>query len=88
MKLIIIFTSVLLVGCASKPVPVTAKFPEAPQILLEPCSELKRLQEGAKLSDVAKIVVENYTQYHECSTKTKAWTEWYKAQKSLFEEVK
>lgn len=88
MKILIIFTSIILMGCAAKPVPVTPKFPEAPQVLLESCPELKRLQEGAKLSDVAKTVVENYTQYHECSMKSKAWTEWYKVQKSLFEETK
>lgn len=78
----------MLVGCASKPVPVRMKFPEASPSLLNPCPELKLLEKDAKLSDVAKTVNENYTLYHECAIKNKAWAEWYKAHKKIFEEVK
>lgn len=88
MKLSIIFASLLLAGCATKPVPVVPKFPQAPQQLQEPCSELKKLDKEPKLSDVAKTVAENYTLYHECSIKVRAWTEWYKSQKIIFEETK
>lgn len=88
MKLLILTISLFLVGCASKPVPVTMKFPEAPHIFMEPCPQLKKLDKEPKLSDVAKIVAENYTLYHECSIKSQAWIEWYKAQKKIFEGVK
>ena len=87
--LLAVIVSLLLVGCATKPVPVRAKFPEAPPTLLEPCPELKLLKPGdPKLSDVAKIVAENYTLYHECSIKSQAWTGWYRSQKQIFEGAK
>lgn len=88
MKFLIAVCSLFLVGCASKPVPVTMKFPEVPQTFMEPCPQLKKLDKEPKLSDVAKIVSENYTFYHECSIKSQAWIEWYKAQKKIFEGVK
>ena len=87
MKLAIIFLTLALVGC-STPVPVTQKFPVAPDTLLEPCPELKKLEKDSKLSDVARIVVDNYTLYHECSLKSRAWVEWYKAHKKIFEDTK
>lgn len=88
MKFVILLTSLLLLGCASKPVPVTQKFPIAPDQLQEPCQPLKPLDKEPKLSDVAKTVSENYTQYHECGIKVRAWTEWYRSQKRMFEETK
>ena len=78
--------AVTLVGCTT--VPVARKFPEAPQTLMEKCPELKKLAEDAKLSDVARTVVENYTQYQHCTNKSDAWIEWYNSQKKIFEEVK
>lgn len=88
MKIVVLLSALLLAGCASKPVPVTMKFPEAPQQLMEPCAELKKLDKEPKLSDVAKTVSENYTLYHECSIKSRAWVEWYKANKKIFEGAK
>lgn len=88
MKFAILIFALVLSGCASKPVPVRMKFPEAPESLLKPCSELKKLQKDVKLSDVAKTVTENYTLYHECSIKNQAWVEWYNAHKKIFEEIK
>jgi hypothetical protein len=87
MKSIVILLSLVLVGC-STPVPLKPKFPEAPQILLEPCRSLKSLEQNAKLSDVAKTVTENYHLYHDCSLKSSMWQEWYKTQRKLFEDVK
>jgi hypothetical protein len=76
-----------ITGC-STPVPIKPKFPQAPAMLLEPCLELKKLENDAKLSDVAKTVSENYAFYHDCSLKNRAGGEWYKAQKKIFEDVK
>ena len=87
MKSIVIALSLALVGC-STPVPLKPKFPEAPQVLLEPCRSLKPLEQNAKLSDVAKTVTENYHLYHDCSLKSSMWQEWYKTQRKLFEDVK
>ena len=85
--LLALLIAVTLVGCSTT-VPVTRKFPEAPKTLIEKCPELKKLAQDAKLSDVARTVVENYTQYQHCSNKSDAWVEWYNSQKKIFEEVK
>jgi len=76
----------LLTGCTT--VPVTAKFPEAPNELLQRCPALKQLNEEVKLSDVAKNITYNYTTYYECVIKHDAWIEWYQSQKKIFESVK
>lgn len=87
MKVIILSLCFVLAGCMKTAVPVKQNFPLAPDTLLTPCPELKKLNNDAKLSDVAKTVVENYTLYHECSIKSQAWIGWYKAQKRIFEEA-
>ena len=54
----------LLTGCSTT-VPVTAKFPEAPNELLQRCPALKQMNEEVKLSDVAKNITYNYTLHYE-----------------------
>lgn len=78
---------VFLEGCSTT-VPVARKFPEMPSKLLEKCPNLEKLKDEAKLSDVAKIVTNNYSQYYECAVKHDAMVEWYHVQKQLFESVK
>jgi PBP1b-binding outer membrane lipoprotein LpoB len=85
--LIIIILAFLATGCSTT-VPVVAKFPKAPERLMQPCPQLEKLENEAKLSDVAKSVVNNYTKYHECSIQNESWIEWYKTQKQIFESVK
>jgi hypothetical protein len=77
----------LLTGCSTT-VPVTAKFPEAPNELLQRCPALKQMNEEVKLSDVAKNITYNYTLHYECAIKHDAWIEWYQSQKKIFESVK
>jgi hypothetical protein len=77
----------LLTGCSTV-VPVTAKFPEAPEVLLEKCSSLKKVNDDDKLSDLSKTIVTNYTNHHICSTKNDGWIEWYNTQKKIFEGIK
>ena len=76
----------LLAGCTT--VPVTVKFPEPPgkQSTIS-CPELKKLETGSKLSDVASTVTINYTTYYECLVKNDAWIEWYSVQKKIFEDA-
>ena len=79
---------ILLTGC-SFTVPVTAKFPEAPKSLTQPCNELKKIEnDKASIVDLHTTVVENYTAYYECSTKVEGWNEWYVKQKKNFESLK
>mgnify|MGYP003341175776 CR=1 FL=1 len=83
-----LFRSLLvLLGCSTT-VPVTAKFPQVPERLLEKCPQLEKLENEAKLSDVAKSVVNNYSKYHYCSIQNDAWVDWYNLQKQVFESVK
>ena len=87
MKYVLALLVVLMTGCTTT-VPVTAKFPEVPQRLLVKCPQLDKLQDDAKLSDVAKTVTVNYSTYYDCAVKNDAWIEWYQIQKHIFESVK
>ena len=77
----------LMVGCSTA-VPVTAKFPEAPEVLMKPCPQLEKTSEDAALSDITKTITNNYTTYYECAVKNDGWIQWYKIQKNIFESVK
>lgn len=87
MKYSLILTVLLLTGCGVT-TPVKPSFPAVPQELTERCPDLDQLAETQKLSDVLKVVTENYSDYHECRNKVDAWNEWYKSQKQIFESVK
>ena len=86
MRLLLIATVVLLTACTTAP--VKRNFPEVPSELKESCPDLKLTDPTDKLSDVLKVVVDNYGQYHECRVKTDAWIEWYNSQKQIFDSVK
>jgi len=84
----LIIASLLCLTACSTTVPVTMKFPEAPEVLMEKCPPLKTI-EGEKISiiDITKSVTSNYTTYYECSVKVDNWIEWYKDQKKIFDGV-
>jgi len=87
-----VLTLILLVmffisGCSTT-VPVTAKFPDVPNKLLEQCPNLQKLNDDSKLSEVAKTVTVNYSTYYDCAVKHDAMIEWYQIQKKIFESVK
>lgn len=85
MKILSAAFLLLLVGCSTT-VPVARKFPDAPDTLLKPCPDLKKIEKkDPVLSEVIKSVTENYTLYHECALKNESWIEWYNAQKKAFE---
>lgn len=83
---LVIFVT-LLAGCTTT-VPVTQKFPEAPKPLLEHCKPLKPAPDNVQLSELTKIVVDNYMEYHICSGNNSGWIEWYTTQKSIFNKEK
>ncbi|CAB4129342.1 hypothetical protein UFOVP112_440 [uncultured Caudovirales phage] len=86
-KLLILIPAVLLTGCLNTP--VARHFPEVPDELKTACPSLEQVDPNTtKLSEVVRVVTDNYTQYHECRVKVDAWIEWYKTQRSIFEEVK
>ena len=84
----LLLAGVMLLSACSTTVPVTAKFPSVPDILLEKCPQLKTI-DGEKVSiiDYTKTVTINYTTYYDCAVKSDAWIEWYQTQKIIFEEV-
>jgi hypothetical protein len=88
MKTVTLIIALLLAGCSTT-VPVVAKFPKVPTELTEQCPPLKKL-EGDQVNIVAlhTKVVENYSQYYECSLKVEEWNTWYIKQKKIFEEIK
>jgi hypothetical protein len=88
MKLVALALILALTACSTT-VPVVAKFPQAPGTLVqEPCPDLKKLGDEVKLSDVAKTVTVNYTEYYTCAVKLDAWQRWYREQKVIYEGLK
>ena len=89
---LIMFAVVIMIilavsGCTTA-VPVTVKFPEPPgKGAMTGCPALQKLNDGARLSDVANTVTVNYSTYYECAVKTDAWQEWYNIQKIIFEKA-
>lgn len=86
-RLLVLISAILLTGCLNTP--VARHFPEVPDELKTACPSLEQVDPNTtKLSEVVRVVTDNYTQYHECRVKVDAWIEWYKTQRSIFEEVK
>jgi hypothetical protein len=87
-KSLLLALALCLGGCTSV-VPVTQKWPEAPGLQSrQPCGELQKLPPDAKLSDVAKIVANNYNEYYTCVIKLEAWQEWYAKQEIIHKGLK
>jgi len=79
----ILLCCLLISGCSS--FPVQPKFPNAPETILEPCSNLVLIEKkNAELSDVLQTVSVNYTDYYVCKAKTDKWIEWYKQAKEIY----
>ena len=72
MRLLLILPVLLLTGCLVS-TPVKRNFPEVPKELMEACPDLKKTETTEKLSEVLKVVVDNYGQYHECKGKVDTW---------------
>ena len=77
----------MIVGCTT--VPVTAKFPEAPNTLTEKPADLKTLDTPKpQLSDLISNANDNYAEYYKLRDKYNGWLNWYDTQKQIFESVK
>ena len=80
---------VLLLSACSTAVPLTQSFPQAPDMLMEKCPELKTIEgERVSIVDFTRTVSENYTTYYQCAGKNDAWINWYDQQKKIWEEMK
>lgn len=87
MFVLVIMLVLAITGCTTPP--VIPKFPEAPTKAgaMEQCPDLKKLQDGAKLSDVSKTITINYSTYYECAVKSDVWIEWYQINKLNYEKI-
>ena len=87
-KILSVFLIVLMAGCTT--VPVTMKFPDAPDTLLQPAGKLIPLDTNKKiqLSDIIENANENAGKYYELREKHNAWIEWYNSQKKVFDSIK
>jgi hypothetical protein len=86
MKTLIIAFVIFLSGC-SIVTPVKRNFPEVPKTLQEKCEELAMLQ-GNSVTDLLRVVVENYQKHYRCEIKVDGWQDWHKEQKQIFDSVK
>jgi hypothetical protein len=85
----VLLLSFILTGC-SVFVPVKPpKFPDVPEQLRQKCQDLKMIENAnVSITDMLRVVVNNYTLYHECSAKIDGWGDWYDEQKKIFNSLK
>jgi len=87
MKYIILSLAILLSACTTAP--VKQKFPDVPKALIEKCDSLKKVEgDRVAITEMLKVVVQNYGMYYECAAKVDGWQEWYNDQKRIYESVK
>lgn len=86
MKIYLLTFILFLTGCSTV-LPVTQKFPEAPEILMEKCPPLETINKSEiVLSEFLKVVTRNYGKYHNCSNQIESWQKWYKEQQQIFQD--
>lgn len=90
MRILIFSLALLISGCSmfKQPVPIAPQWPEVPAELKKKCESLKTvIGDKVSLTDMMKVIVENYTLHYECSAKVDGWNEWYESQKKVYETV-
>jgi hypothetical protein len=87
MKYIVLSLVLGLAACSTAP--VKQKFPEVPKALIERCESLKKVEgDRVAITEMLKVVVQNYGMYYECAAKVDGWNDWYLEQKRIYESVK
>lgn len=85
MKTFLLISMLFLTGCSTT-LPVTQKFPDAPEVLMEKCPQLETIDKPEiVLSEFLKVITRNYGKYHNCSNQVESWQKWYKDQQQLFD---
>ena len=88
MKYALLILAVFLTACSTS-VPVSQKFPDVPKALVERCDSLKKVEgDRVAITEMLKVVVQNYGMYYECAAKVDGWNDWYLEQKRIYESVK
>ena len=88
MKYLILGLALVLAAC-STPVPVSQRFPDVPKALVERCESLRKVEgDRVAITEMLKVVVQNYGMYYECAAKVDGWNDWYLEQKRIYESAK
>lgn len=95
MKLLaLLLVAIIVTGCGTtKLVESKPNFPgpyiDAESKQMPKCPDLKPIpRETNSMSEIFKIVIENYTLYYQCSNKVEGWSEWYKRMKKEYDNEK
>ena len=84
MKYAIAVLALALSACSTV-VPVKQEFPVAPSILMEKCPQLQKVDsDKGTMREMLKVVIENYSLYYQCASKTQGWQDWYNEQKKIY----
>lgn len=94
-NIILLLLALSLSGCSLMP-KLTSSKPKFPDPYVDSttnqmpvCPDLKQVPDGTtSLSEVFKLIVENYTLYYQCSNKVDGWAEWYERMKKEYEKAK
>ena len=82
----ILLLSIFLTGCVTAP--VKHKMPDIPKELSEKCQALKQVSENEeKLSELLKVINQNYGLYYDCMIKQELLVDWYGKQKKLHDDI-
>ena len=87
MKIIVLFFVLFLSACSGPTSLIERRFPPISPNLARQCEDLELVTDTEKLSEVLKVVTNNYGKYHECSIRTEEWQMWYREQKLIFEQL-
>jgi len=89
MKKVLLIISLFISGCSTTtPVPIVPEFPSAPKSLMEKCPPLKKIDgDNIVLSSLTKIIIENYSLYHQCAVKVDEWQKWHQEQQKIFNDI-
>ena len=88
MKYVSLLLVFFLMACSTT-VPVRQKFPDVPKALIEKCESLKKIEgDRVAITEMLKVVVQNYGMYYECAAKVDGWNDWYLEQKRIYESIK
>ena len=86
MRYIFLLLALLLTGCTTAP--VKHKLPDLPKEISDKCAVLLPIPEDEKkLSELLKVVNQNYGLYYECVTKQESLVEWYIKQKKIHDDI-
>lgn len=66
-----------LSGCMTSPLKVVS-CPKPPEVLLQPPPGLSSLPDNPQLTDLARVIVDNYGAYYSTKTELEALQEWAK----------